>query len=182
MNIFENCPTLENEKFILRPVVKEDCEELRAVYGDKKALPFFNSDNCHGDNFYYATTERMLEAMKFWDYSYENGWFVRMSIVDKAISKVVGTVELCVRESDRKGILRVDVRSDYETQDKLVPIFALIAPKMPELIGCNDVLTKAPIYAVERIEAITQVGFKKFEQLIAGNDGKMVYDGYWVLK
>ena len=27
------------------------------VYGDKNALPFFNSDNCHGDNFYYPDEE-----------------------------------------------------------------------------------------------------------------------------
>lgn len=179
MNIYEHCPTLENDRYILRPVVRDDIDALVAVYGDKNALPFFNSDNCHGDNFYYATRERMEEALKFWDYSYENGWFVRFSVVDKVNTLVMGTVEVCMRESDKRGILRVDVRSDYELVDKLYPIFELITPKMPELIGCGEVLTKAPLYAVERIDAVKRFGYKPFTELIVGENG-VTYEGYWV--
>ena len=65
MNIYENCPTFESNRFIFRPVRDEDCADLVKVYGDKFALPFFNGDNCHGDNFYYATEERMREALGF---------------------------------------------------------------------------------------------------------------------
>ena len=50
---------LNNERFILRLFQDEDCNDLLKVYSDKNALPFFNSDNCDGDNFYYATEERM---------------------------------------------------------------------------------------------------------------------------
>ena len=66
MNIYETCPVLENEKFIIRLFQSEDCDDLLKVYSDKNALPFFNSDNCDGDNFYYATKERMTEVMGFW--------------------------------------------------------------------------------------------------------------------
>lgn len=100
MNIYESCPVLENDKYIIRLFQKEDCDDLLQVYSDKNALPFFNSDNCHGDNFYYATKERMLEAIDFWQMSYDNGWFVRLSIIDKAITNVIGTIELCLRESE----------------------------------------------------------------------------------
>ena len=62
MNIYENCPVLENEKFILRLTEQKDCDDLLKVYSDKNALPFFNSDNCDGDNFYYETGTRMAEA------------------------------------------------------------------------------------------------------------------------
>ena len=55
MNIYETCPTLESEKYILRSVKDTDCDDLLTVYSDKRALPFFNSDNCDGDNFYYDT-------------------------------------------------------------------------------------------------------------------------------
>ena len=58
MNIYETCPTLESERFILRLVEECDCDDLLTVYGDKNALPFFNSDNCDGDNFYYPTKAR----------------------------------------------------------------------------------------------------------------------------
>ena len=66
MSIYEVCPTLENEKFIIRLFQNEDCEDLLKVYSDKNALPFFNSDNCDGDNFYYPTKERMDNAIVFW--------------------------------------------------------------------------------------------------------------------
>ena len=183
MNIYETCPVLENERFIIRFFQDADCDDLLKVYSDKNALPFFNSDNCDGDNFYYSTKEKMAEALEFWHMSYEKGWFVRMSIVDKAVNSVIGTVELCVRVSDDEfnnmGILRVDVRSDYEREEPLYDIFGLVTPKIEEMLGCKGVLTKAPIYAVERISAIQKVGFTKSEYQLVGKTGYS-YDGYWV--
>lgn len=158
MNIYETCPVLENEKFIFRLFQNEDCDDLLKVYSDKNALPFFNSDNCDGDNFYYATKERMTEAIGFWNMSYENGWFARLSIVDKAVSDVIGTVEL----------------------NELYSIFSLITPELEKMLGCKGVLTKAPIYAVERIKAIQKVGFTKSEHLLIGKTG-YAYDGYWTM-
>ena len=184
MNIYETCPVLENEKFIIRLFQNEDCDDLLKVYSDRNALPFFNSDNCDGDNFYYATKERMTEALGFWNMSYENGWFARLSIVDKAVSAVIGTVELCLRVSEDEfnnmGILRVDVRSDYEQENELYDIFSLITPELEKLLGCKGVLTKAPIYAVERMKAIQKVGFTKSEHLLIGKTG-YAYDGYWTM-
>ena len=117
MNIYENCPILENENYVIRLFSSDDLEDLLKVYSDKNALPFFNSDNCHGDNFFYDTTEKMQKALEFWKMSYENGWFVRFSICDKKSATVIGTAELCVRESDdvfnNAWILRIDVRSDF---------------------------------------------------------------------
>lgn len=185
MNIYEKCPEFESEKYLVRLFQDEDCADLLKVYSDKNALPFFNSDNCDGDNFYYATEERMAEAIDFWHMSYENGWFVRLSIVDKTVSSVIGTIELCLRVSEDEfnnmGILRVDVRSDYEQEDVLYNIFSLITPKLEGLLGCKGVLTKAPIYAVERIKAIQKVGFTKSEHLLIGKTG-YAYDGYWTIE
>ena len=183
MNIYEACPVLENGRFLLRAVKDADRDDLLKVYSDKNALPFFNSDNCDGDNFYYATRERMAEALNFWKLSYENGWFARLSIVDKARSEVIGTVELCLRvsedEFDHMGILRVDVRSDYERADVLHSIITLIAPHISELLNCSGIVTKAPIYAVERIEALQKAGFTKSEHFLVGKTG-YAYDGYYI--
>ena len=184
MNIYETCPTLESERFMIRPFQNSDRDDLLKVYSDKNALPFFNSDNCDGDNFYYATKERMAEAIGFWHMAYENGWFVRLSVIDREISGAIGTVELCLRVSEdafnNMGIVRVDVRSDYEQADLLYDIFSLITPEIEELLGCKGVLTKAPIYAVERIKAIQKAGFLKSEHLLIGKTG-YAYDGYWVI-
>lgn len=185
MNIYEMCPTLESEKYILRLFKDDDCDELLKVYSDKNALPFFNSDNCHGDNFYYSTTEKMEKAIGFWHMSYENRIFARLSIVDKATASIIGTVELCLRESDDQfnnmGILRVDVRSDYENENALYEIFSLITPKIDGMLGSKGVITKAPIYAVERIKAIQKVGFTKSKYRLSGENG-YAYDGYWTSK
>lgn len=182
MNIYERCPELESKRFLLRAVKEDDCDGLLKVYSDKNALPFFNSDNCDGDNFYYATKERMTEALGFWKLSYKNGWFARLSVVDKAESTVIGTVELCLRVSEdafnHMGILRVDVRSDYEKEEFLHEIIALTAPQLPELLGCSGILTKAPIYAIERMKALQKAGFSKSEHLLIGKNG-YAYDGYW---
>ena len=185
MNIYETCPVLESDNFLVRLVRNEDCDDLLKVYSDKTALPFFNSDNCDGDNFYYRTKERMKEAVDFWNASYENGWFARLSIVDKAASDIMGTIELCLRVSEDEfnnmGILRVDVRSDYEKEDALFEIITLITPCIPQLLGCTGIITKAPIYAVERIKAIQKAGFIKSEHLLIGKTG-YAYDGYWTME
>lgn len=65
MNIYKVCPVLENEKFLIRLFQNEDCDDLLKVYSDKNAFPLFNSDNCDGDNFYYATKERMHRLLPF---------------------------------------------------------------------------------------------------------------------
>ena len=185
MNIYESCPVLESGKYIIRLFKDEDCDDLLKVYSDRNALPFFNSDNCDGDNFYYSTKERMAEAIDFWHMSYENGWFVRLSIVDKTTTSIIGTVELCLRvsndEFNNMGILRVDVRSDYEEKKVLYDIFALVTPKLEDMLGCKGVLTKAPIYAVERMKAIQKVGFTKSEHMLIGKNG-YAYDGYWTFE
>ena len=185
MNIYKSCPVLESEKYIIRLFKDEDCDDLLKVYSDRNALPFFNSDNCDGDNFYYSTKERMAEAIDFWHMSYENGWFVRLSIVDKITASIIGTVELCLRvsndEFNNMGILRVDVRSDYEEEKVLYDIFALVTPKLEDMLGCKGVLTKAPIYAVERMKAIQKVGFTKSEHMLIGKNG-YAYDGYWTFE
>lgn len=184
MNIYNDCPTIENDSYIIRLLDKDDCDDLLRVYSDKNALPFFNSDNCDGDNFYYATEERMKEAVSFWKTAYDNGWFARLSIIDKESGSVIGTIELCLRASEEEfnniGMLRVDVRSDYEKEECLYSITALIIPHLSSMLGCRAVLTKAPLYAVERIKAIQKIGFTKSENYLIGKTG-YAYDGYWTI-
>lgn len=181
-NVYEDCPVIENDKWLLRFIEEKDAEDLLAVYSDKHALPFFNSDNCDGDNFYYPTIERMKQAMDFWLYSYRYRWFVRWSITDKNKAKVIGTVELFRRssddETDGKGTLRLDVRSDYEEHEKLQQILDLLIPQAYDLFDCDSIITKIPVYAVERIEAASAAGFHKTDLILFGDDGT-AYTDYW---
>ena len=38
MNIYKACPDVQNERFRLRLVTQEDCEDLLKVYSDVKAV------------------------------------------------------------------------------------------------------------------------------------------------
>ncbi len=51
MDIYENVPVVENERWKVRFLEDSDAADLFAVYSDLNALPFFNGDNCR-DNFY----------------------------------------------------------------------------------------------------------------------------------
>ena len=184
-NVYETCPVFENDQWVLRFVEKSDCQDLLAVYGDKNALPFFNSDNCDGDNFYYNTKELMNKAIDFWLYSYREKWFVRWAIIDKASGKVIGTIESFKRLSDdafnESGVLRLDVGSGYEKAGVLQEIMSLIVPHIFEMFDCKQVVTKVPIYAVERAAAAQAFGFEKTDALLVAKDG-VSFNGYWIYK
>lgn len=185
-NVYEKCPQLENDKFLLRLVEERDTDDLLEVYSDKNALPFFNSDNCDGDNFYYPTKERMIEAIRFWLMSYNNKWFVRFSIFDKTEKKIIGTVEMFHRDSDDAfdggGILRLDVGSRYEKCGTLYDIMSVILEPAYKLFYCNEIITKVPIYAVERMAAAKKIGFEKSENLLIGQNDRYAYNDYWTIQ
>ncbi|MBQ6654318.1 MAG: GNAT family N-acetyltransferase [Erysipelotrichaceae bacterium] len=185
-NVYSHCPEMENDRFRLRPVRKKDAEDLLKVYSDRNALPFFNSDNCHGDNFYYPTLERMEQAIDFWLSSYENGWFVRWSVIDKTISQAIGTIEVFRRQADDDfndvGVLRLDVRSDYERAEILEELLRLFVPQAYELFGCREIITKVPLYALERLQAAQRAGFEKSESLLIGTYDHYPYNNYWMIR
>ena len=185
-SVYEKCPVFENDKFLLRFANKDDASDLLKVYSDKQALPFFNSDNCDGDNFYYPTIESMEKAIDFWLSSYETKWFVRWVIVDKETSQVTGSVELFHRAADDDfngvGVLRMDVGSHYEEAVVLQEILSLIVKPAYELFECDKIITKAPIYAVERIKALQKYGFEKSNSLLVGTNDHYAYNGYWSIR
>lgn len=200
-NVYKFCPEFENGDFLIRRTEKSDKEDLLKVYSDPKAVPFFNSDNCHGDDFHYTTLERMEEALLFWEQSYQGGWFVRFSVIEKSAGKAVGTVELFRRGSDNAdgnggeggkdgsgdfysgcGILRLDLRSDYEKEEVVLKILSLIIPPAYELFGCKTIATKAVKEAEQRIKALKQYGFRESPHKLKGEDGTEYSDYYYAEK
>ena len=184
-DVYKECPSFENDRYLIRFVDANDADDLLEVYSDKNALPFFNSDNCDGDNFYYPTKEKMQSAINFWLKSYETKWFVMFAIIDKAASKAIGTAELFHREANDAfngvGVLRLDVKSGYEKEEVLLDMLSLIVPPAFELFDCGRIITKALCYAVERIEALKKYGFEKSDELLIGTNDKYAYNGYWVI-
>lgn len=184
-DVYENCPAFENDKFLLRFSQLDDAGDLVSVYSDKNALPFFNSDNCHGDNFYYPNEDRMRQAIKFWLSSYSSKWFVRWTIIDKEKHEAIGTIEVFHRSANddfnHVGVLRLDLKSEYETSEEIFTIMNLIVPPTFDLFECEEIITKVPVYAVERIEAMKRVGFKKSTKLLVGTMDGYAYKDYWTI-
>lgn len=182
--VYEECPILENDKYLLRLVQMGDAKALIKVYSDEKAVPYFNSDNCHGDNFFYKTIERMQQTIKCWLMEYGRKGYVRWSIIDKLSNEVVGTIELFNRKSkdyfNACGLLRLDLRSDYENEKCILKILSIIIKDAYELFNCNMIATKAIPLAEERIKALKHIGFRESEEKVVGHDGTE-YGDYWVL-
>jgi len=174
-NVYKICPQFENEKYLLRFVNEDDCRDLLKVYSDKKAVPFFNSDNCGGDDFYYTTESRMEEAIKYWLWEYSRQGFVRWSIIDKDTIEVIGSIELFHRDSNdyftNCGLLRLDLRSDYETVTEIENILSLIIEPTFELFDCDKIATKAIPEAKERIKVLSNMGFILSNEKLIGHDG-----------
>lgn len=161
-DIYEVIPILEGDSFLLRAVdLDRDLDDLLKVYSDEKAVPFFNSDNCHGDNFYYKTKERMKEAIIFWNREYTQKYYVRMIVEDKSTHTAIGMIELFNRKADdyfnNCGLLRLDLRSDYETEKHIADILAIIVSKTKEMFGCDRMDTKAIAAAKNRVSALKKI-------------------------
>lgn len=184
IDVYEKCPVLEGSRFQLRFVENKDAKDLYQVYGDKKALPFFNSDNCHGCIFYCPKLKDVEETITYWTMEYNNKGFVRWSIMDQEVKKVIGTIELFHRESNDYfndcGLLRLDVASDYEMQTEMLKdILSIIIEPTYRLFDCSMIATKAAPYAVDRIQALKETGFVLSEEKLVGYDGTE-YRDYWV--
>ena len=85
-------------------------------------------------------------------------------------------------EFNNTGVLRLDLRSSRETADIIAAIISMIIPAAFDLFDCEEIITKVPIYAVERIEAVQKTGFKKTDRLLIGTIDGYAYKDYWFIK
>lgn len=178
MNVYESCPTFITPRFTLRLVRESDAPGLLAVYSDRDAQPLFNADNCTSD-FCYTTLPQMRECVGMWLWSYQQGYFVRWTILEG--ESPVGTVEMFRRDEGEdgrgSGVLRVDLASRCETADVFGELLETLMPPMHELFGCGTVLTKAADFAQQRQAALKAHGFVPAAPL-TGHDGRLLGD-YW---
>jgi len=130
-------------------------------YSDPKAQEFFNIDNFpHDCNF--NAIEEMQSCIQFWLMEYSQEAYVRFCIVDKTISKTIGTIEMFGKIGKYKsdpGLLRIDIMSDYEEFEYLKELFTLCIDKFYIMFGVSQIATKAIPSAVNRLKALQEVGF-----------------------
>lgn len=178
VHVYADCPSYKKTLISLRQTHVEDANELLLCYSDLKAVPLFNSDNCHGDDFHYDTVERMKRAIDFWDYSYKHQYFVRWTIIVNATEEKIGTIEMFHRNSEDEfnhfGVLRMDLRSDYEVQPVIDEILDVVDESFYECFDVHAILSKAIPLASERTSSLLRKGYRPLNKKL------MVYDDYYV--
>lgn len=172
--IYEECPKYIKKLITLRQTNVEDALDLLKCYSDEKAVPFFNSDNCYGDNFYYTSIERMRKAIDFWNFSYKNKYFVRWTVILNDTSEKIGTIEMfhriAVDEFNHYGLLRIDLQSIFETELIIDDILEIAKENFYMAFDVKAILTKAISDASERITALVKNGFQPINRRF------MIYD------
>lgn len=187
MNVYKTLPEFAGKKFCLRKVATADAEALLKVYSDKEAAKCFNGDNCHGDDFYYDTLEKMRKAIDFWLFSYERGYFVRWAVVENASGNAVGTVELFHRDGEQQeysdcGLLRLDLASRFERAEDIADILKQVIPPAYDLFYCDKIVTKVKPFAEERLKAVKNLGFTPAKEPLKAEDGESYTDYYKLCK
>lgn len=156
----------ESEHFILRQVKKEDAPELLRCYSDPAAVELMNSDNCVS-GFLFQTLEEMERAIHFWN---NDVWaYARPAVIDRASGEAVGTLEVFGGDT---GVLRVDLRRDYETPEVLRELYTLAVERFPGDFPMGAMVTKAVPEAVARREVLKELGF-------SGPEGFREYEDYY---
>lgn len=182
MNVYENCPVLASERFILRLVEPADASDLLNVYSNEDTIRLCNSDNCtYG--FRLDDLQQAQGCIAAWLSEYAQGYFVRWAIV--TAGRVIGTVELFHRVSEdafnHHGLLRLDVHPDWEKPADLSELLNLLQRYAYELFDCSALATKAPAFGAARREALRQCGWEPSPYALMGNHGA-TYGDYWVRK
>lgn len=172
LSVYQSCPIYFGNKISLKQTQKSDANDLLKCYSDERAVPFFNSDNCHGDDFFYTSIERMEQAIDFWNYSYKEKYFVRWSVVINSTQEVVGTIEMFHRiaedEFNHYGVLRIDLQSFYEKYDIINDILIIANQHFYDDFEVKYILTKAIPSANERIKALIKNEYSPINKKVNG--------------
>lgn len=183
-NPYIECPVWENDRYCLRLVEDADADDLFLVYSDRNAWPIFNSDNCTSD-FRYTERQQMAETIAFWREEYRKQYYVRWAVTDKAAGHAIGTIELFNRQAQdfftNCGLLRLDLRSDYETAAVIAEILGLLLPDAFTLFHCRMIAVKVPGMAAERKKAVEKLGFVPTEEVLTGSHTGKTYGEYFIL-
>lgn len=163
MNPFVECPVYETGRFLIRKLEEKDTEELFTCYSDPKAAKLFNGDCC-GDDFYYTDMKKFKICVNYWLSRYEVQDFVRWTIQDKEKQCLIGTVEICPSlkyavDGKVMGILRIDLKSEYEKQDILKELLDELLKHIYEDFQVASVLMKIQRGADERQKLIQKYCF-----------------------
>ena len=179
MDIYTQCPRYENELLFLRQTRVEDALQLAKIYADKESRKLFNMDN-FAQPCFFETEEEMRREICFYNASYQARDFVRWSVFLKENKELIASVECFARESDgvfpRAGILRMDIKSEWEMESILVSIMELMILHAYEDFHVDLIATKVVPDAQLRQSVLQKMGFLFSEQQPMDHQGNRLKD------
>jgi probable phosphoglycerate mutase len=165
-DIYKCCPILQTEHFLLRLVRESDAEDLLGCYSDPKSQPIFDYENCISD-FCYTTAEEMTDCIRFWLKEYLERRFIRFAVVDRKSGKAIGTIEMFSDPSllpdTTGGVLRIDLASQFETEECLAELLQLANDRFYGLFGAEMIVTKGKPTAQTRITSLLNNGYIPYD-------------------
>jgi [ribosomal protein S5]-alanine N-acetyltransferase len=166
IDIFQDCPVLQTEHFLLRLIQESDAVDLLECYSDPMAHRFFNADHCT-NNFRYETVGDMAVCIRFWLDEYKKKSFVRFAVVDKQTGRAIGTVEMFstpdfLPEGDG-GVLRIDLASRFETAELLSELLRLANERFYALFGADMIVIKGRPAEKNRVSALIVAGYAPYD-------------------
>lgn len=163
ISVFEKCPIYQSEHFSLRKMDMQDAEGLFQCYSNPESAKYFNGDCC-GDDFYYTDFGQFVKCMEFWESRYQEKDFVRFTIMDIELEKVIGMTEVCPSynysaDGHCMGILRLDLLPEYEARRDIQELLELILEHVYIDFQVHCVLMKAQEDALIRRNVLKSLHF-----------------------
>ena len=110
----------------------------------------------------------MKDTIAFWKRKY----YVRWTIIDKSANCAIGTIELFSGKTkdyfNNCGLLRLNLRSDYEKQNTIEDILGIIISETRDMFACEMIATKVVSSTQERIRALEHMEFCLSEEAFIG--------------
>ncbi|MDR0896979.1 MAG: hypothetical protein LBN04_03895 [Oscillospiraceae bacterium] len=162
---YAKCPEFDTEHFHLRQVREEDAEDLLCFYGDLSGWIFYGNDWCNSIfSSSRPTIEEMRNCIRAWLDVYKIKFFLRMSVIDKAAGKAIGTIEIFdnMDTATRAAALQMDLSAPYETKAYITELLALADREFFRLFGFKTLAVWAMPDATERLAALQSAGYQPF--------------------
>lgn len=167
-NPFVKCPEYETENYLITKIKIEDAEDLFEVYSDLTTRKHMNNDNCGGE-WPCDSLEVVKKGIRSWEEEYNAKYYIRWTITQKSNMKHVGTIELAPAPGKLRffdgicttGILRVDIKSELETENVFSEIYRMTNSEMIEYFGIEKIITKGNPEEMERIKGLESSKYHK---------------------
>jgi hypothetical protein len=107
----------------------------------------------------------MRTCIRSWLDVYKIKFFLRLSVMDKAAGKPIGTIEIFdnMDRATRGAALQLDLSAPYETQAYITELLTLADKEFFPLFGFQYVIVWATPDAKERLQALHSHGYTAFE-------------------